>query len=225
MTVTATGTNNTTTSSTSLYSSSSQSLSKDDFLKLLVTQLQNQDPLNPQDSSQFVSQLAQFSSLEQMSNVNDNLKIVQSFDQSINNAQAVNFVGRTVRAVGSMFQLDAGSTYEVQYQLGEDADKVFVTIYNSSGEAVRKIEMDQLTAGEQSVVWDGKDDNGNVMEAGTYSFTVQAQKSDGTVLDTAAYIEETITGVSFHDSSTYLLSEEIEIPYAAVIEVIETTHK
>jgi flagellar basal-body rod modification protein FlgD len=202
-----------------LYSSNTQTMGKDDFLKLLVTQLQNQDPLNPTDSTEFVSQLAQFSSLEQLSSVNDNLKLVQLFDQSINNSQAVTFVGKTVKASGSMFELGDGETHEIQYQLAEDAAAVYLRIYNSSGEIVKTIEMDQMTAGEQSVVWNGADENGNSVSAGTYSFSIQAKNKDGEAMATAAYIEETVDGVSYHDGSTYLLANGIEIPYSAIIEV------
>ncbi len=223
MTVSAIGAS--TSTSNDLYSSGTQTLGKDDFLKLLVTQLQNQDPLNPTDSTEFVSQLAQFSSLEQLSSVNDNLKIVQLFEQSINNSQAITFVGKTVKASGSMFELGSGETYEIQYQLGEDAATVYVSIYNSSGEIVKKIEMDQVVAGEQSVVWDGADENGNTVTAGTYSFSVQAKNKDGEIMDTAAYIEETVTGVSYHNGNTYLLAKDIEIPYSAIIEVKEPEKK
>jgi flagellar basal-body rod modification protein FlgD len=223
MTVSAIGGSVSTTSS--LYNSSTETLGKDDFLKLLVTQLQNQDPLNPADSTEFISQLAQFSSLEQLSSVNDNLKIVQLFDQSINNSQAVNFVGKTIKASGSMFELESGETHEIQYQLEEDADAVYVSIVNASGEIVRKIEMDDMSAGDQSVVWDGKDENGNAASAGTYSFSVQAQNSDGEAMATAAYIKETVTGVSYHDGSTYLLAKDIEIPYSAILEVTEAEKK
>jgi len=223
MTVSAIGT--ATSTANNIYSSDTQTLGKDDFLKLLVTQLQNQDPLNPTDSTEFVSQLAQFSSLEQLSNVNENLKVVQLFDQSINNAQAVNFVGKTIKASGSMFELGSGETHEIQYQLGEDADAVYVSIYNSSGEAIKKIEMDQMTAGAQSVVWDGKDENGNAVPAGTYSFSVQAKNKDGEIMATAAYIEETVTGVSYHNGSTYLLAKGIEIPYSAIMEVTQPEKK
>jgi flagellar basal-body rod modification protein FlgD len=209
----------------SLYNSSTQTLGKDDFLKLLITQLQNQDPLNPADSTEFISQLAQFSSLEQLTSVNDNLKVVQLFDQSINNSQAVNFVGKTIKASGSMFELESGKTHEIQYQLGEDADAVYVSIFNASGETVRKIEMDNMSAGDQSVVWDGKDENGNAASAGTYSFSVQAKNSDGEAMATAAYIKETVTGVSYHDGSTYLLAKDIEIPYSAILEVTEAEKK
>lgn len=219
MTVSAIG--NTTTSS--LSSSSTQSLDKDDFLKLLVTQLQNQDPMNPADSTEFVTQLAQFSSLEQLQNVNENIKIVQLFDQSINNSQAVTFVGKTVKATGSIFELSDGGSYEVQYQLGEEADTVNVSILNSYGETIRKIKMENLSAGIQSVVWDGKDENGNAAPAGTYTFSVQAKNTDGEAMSTAAYIEADITGVSYHDGSTYLLAKDKEIPYSAIIEVSEKT--
>ena len=223
MTVSAIGA--ATSSTSGLYNSSTQALGKDDFLKLLVTQLQNQDPMNPTDSTEFVAQLAQFSSLEQLSNVNDNLKVVQLFDQSINNAQAVNFVGKTVKASGSMFELGTGETHEIQYQLGEDADAVYVSVYNSSGEIVKKIEMDQMTAGSQSVVWDGKDENGGAAPAGTYSFSLQAKNKDGEIMASAAFIEEIITGVSYHSGNTYLLAKGIEIPYAAIIEVSEPGSK
>lgn len=214
-----------TSTSNNLYSSDPQTLGKDDFLRLLVTQLQNQDPLNPTDSTEFVSQLAQFSSLEQLSSVNDNLKVIQLFEQSINNSQAVNFVGKTIKASGSMFELGSEETYEIQYQLGEDAATVYVKIYNLSGEIIRKIEMDQMTAGEQSVVWDGTDENGNAVPAGTYSFSVQAKNKDGETMDTAAYIEETVTGVSYHSGSTYLMAKDIEIPYSAIIAVSEPENK
>jgi flagellar basal-body rod modification protein FlgD len=223
MTVSAIGTSTSTT--TDLYSSSSTALGKDDFLKLLVTQLQNQDPLNPADSTQFIAQLAQFSSLEQLTSVNDNLKTIQSFDQSINNAQAVNFVGKTIKASGSMFELGSGQTHEIQYQLGEDAAKVYVSINDSTGATVRKIEMDQMSAGSQSVVWDGKDDNGNAVSAGTFSFSVNAVDSSGDAMTAAAYIQEPITGISYHDSSTYLQANGIEIPYSAVMEVTEPVTK
>ena len=219
MTVSAIG--NTTTSTSSLSSSSTQALDKDDFLKLLVTQLQNQDPMNPADSTEFVTQLAQFSSLEQLQNVNDNIKIVQMFDQSINNSQAVTFVGKTVKATGSMFELSDGGTYEVQYQLGEKAATVYVSIVNSSGETIKKIEMDNLSAGAQSVVWDGKDENSKAAPEGAYTFSVQAQNKDGEAMSTAAYIEADITGVSYHDGSTYLLAKDREIPYSAIMEVTE----
>ncbi len=223
MTVSAIGAS--TSKSTDLSGASSTVLGKDDFLKLLVTQLKNQDPLNPTDSTQFVSQLAQFSSLEQLTNVNTNLQTVQSYDKSMNNAQAVNFVGKTIKASGSVFELTSGGTYPVQYELGENAAKVYVSVNDATGATVRKIEMDQMTAGSQSIVWDGKDLNGNAAPAGTYSFSVNAVDNSGESMTTAAYVKATVTGVGYHDNSTYLQANGIEIPYSAVLEVTETGQK
>jgi flagellar basal-body rod modification protein FlgD len=223
MTVTAIGAS--ASASTTSSSTQAKALGKDDFLKLLVTQLQNQDPMNPSDSTQFVSQLAQFSSLEQLTNVNDNLKTVQLFDQSINNAQAVNFVGKTIKASGSVFELGSGEKHEIQFQLGEDAAKVYVSINDSTGATVRKIEMDQMAAGSRSVVWNGADENGNAVSAGTYSFSVNAVDSSGDAMTAAAYIEETVTGIGYHDGSTYLQANGIEIPYSAIMEVTEPVKK
>src|SRR5210317_754089 len=76
-------------------------MGKDDFLNLLITQLQNQDPLKPTDSTEFTAQLAQFSSLEQLGNVNENLKQLQDFQASINNSQAVSLIGKEITATGN----------------------------------------------------------------------------------------------------------------------------
>ena len=86
----------------------SKVLDKDAFLELLITQLQNQDPLNPTDSVEFTAQLAQFSSLEQLNNVNDNLEQLQNFQASINNSQAVALIGKDITANGNFLQLTNG---------------------------------------------------------------------------------------------------------------------
>lgn len=201
--------------------SDSRSLGKDDFLKLLVTQLKNQDPLNPASSTEFVAQLAQFSSLEQLSNVNENLKIVQSYNQSINNLQAVNFIGKTVKSIGSMFSLGSNGSSNMDYQLSENANTVFINIYDTTGKHIREIRLNQLPAGEHKFEWDGQDENGNQMDFGVYSFTVKAKNQYGEIMDTAAYVEHTVTGVSYHNGNTYLKAKDVEIPYSAIIGVTD----
>src|SRR5512143_1369392 len=96
------------TSASSTIAAASKAMGKDAFLKLLITQLQHQDPLNPADSTEFTSQLAQFSSLEQLSNVNDNLTTLKLYQASINNAQAVSFIGKDIVAKGKTLQVTSG---------------------------------------------------------------------------------------------------------------------
>ena len=93
------------TGSTELAASKAPVLGKDDFLHLLITQLQNQDPLNPTDHTEFTAQLAQFSSLEQLNNVNDNLEALQNYQASTNNSQAVSLLGKEITTNGNFLQL------------------------------------------------------------------------------------------------------------------------
>ena len=94
-------TDSTTTGAAQTTGGPTQELDRDAFLNLLITQLQNQDPLDPTDSVEFTAQLAQFSSLEQLGNVNDNLKLLQDFQASINNSQAVSLIGKEITASGN----------------------------------------------------------------------------------------------------------------------------
>lgn len=206
------------TPSSSLYQNDPTTLGKQDFLILLVTQLQYQDPLNPADSTQFVSQLAQFSTLEQMENANKNLEIIQLYEQSINNAQALNFIGKNVKASGSVFEYTAGEGHEFHFHLSEDTGAVHVKIYDSTGELVAQIDPGELPAGEQTIAWDGTDLNGDAVATGRYTFKLSSEDKDGNNLSTCAYILESITGVAYHDGNTYLVSEDgTEIPYSLIM--------
>ena len=103
-------------------------LGKDDFLNLLVTQLQHQDPLNPADSTEFTAQLAQFSSLEQLNNINDNLENMEQFQASVTNSQAVSYIGREITARGNSVQLESGQPAECQFELEADAALAVISI-------------------------------------------------------------------------------------------------
>lgn len=223
--MTVAGIGSSVTDTKAVMKSDPRSLGKEDFLKLLVTQLKNQDPLNPASSTEFVAQLAQFSSLEQLSNVNQNLKIIENYNQSINNLQAVNFMGKTVKSTGSMFSLGSNGYPNIDYQLSENANAVFINIYDSAGKHIREIRVNQLPAGEHKFEWDGQDENGNPMDLGVYSFTVKAKNQYGEIMNTAAYVEHTVTGISYYNGNTYLKAKDVEIPYSAVIGVTEPKSK
>lgn len=147
-------------------SAASKTMGKDAFLKLLVTQLQHQDPLNPADSTEFTSQLAQFSSLEQLSNVNDNLNMLKLYQASMNNAQAVSFIGKDIVSKGKTLQVTPGQPVSCEFSLGADAKRVAVSIYDAAGNFVKDIRATALKAGAQSLSWDGKDRNGNTVADG-----------------------------------------------------------
>jgi flagellar basal-body rod modification protein FlgD len=209
-------------SNTNVVTSSNDSdLGKDDFLNLLVAQLQNQDPLEPMDSTAFTSQLAEFSSLEQLANVNENLEYLQMYQSSINNAQAVSFIGKNIDALGDSIQLEGGETEEIHFELSENSSSVVVNIYDEAGSLVKYIENGPLGEGKQSVEWDGFDNGGNTLPGGIYKFEVMAVDATGDKVQTATYIRDRVTGVTFKNGVTYLMAGGMQIPIGDVIEVFE----
>ena len=206
---------------TSMKSSQDSALGKDDFMNLLVAQLQNQDPLNPMDSTAFTSQLAEFSSLEQLSNVNENLEYLQMYQSSINNAQAVSFIGKNIDALGDSIQLESGENEEIHFELNADSSSVFINIYSDSGGLVKIIESGLTGKGKQSLEWDGTDNDGNTLASGNYKYEVMAVDANGDKVQTVTYISERVTGVTFKDGVTYLKAGGMEIPIGDVIVVSE----
>ena len=194
---------------------------KDEFLTLLVTQLQYQDPLNPMEGTEFTAQLAQFSSLEQLTNVNDNLEYLQLYQASLNNAQAVNFIGKTVKASGDSVSVTGGAAEKIQFDLAGDASAAYVYVYDSAGNPVKTIECGALNAGGHSVEWDGTNDDGDGISDGAYTFDVAATDADGNTVGASKFIEAKITGVTFEEGTTCLLSGDVRIAMGDVIEVTE----
>jgi flagellar basal-body rod modification protein FlgD len=194
-------------------------LDKDAFLNLLIAQLQNQDPLNPTDSVEFTAQLAQFSSLEQLGNVNDNLKQLQDVQQAMNNSQAVSLIGKEILAQGNSLQRSDGQPVDCSFSLDQDAAVAAVTIYDSTGDFVKSIEANNLAQGTHTLVWDGTDQNGNPAPNGSYTFEVQAADADGRDIGAATFFSATVDGVSFENNKTLLVCDSQKVALSDLIEV------
>src|SRR5262249_20733735 len=131
--------------------------------KLLVAQLKNQDPLAPQDNTQFVAQLAQFSSVEQSMSMNDKLDLLSQQMVGLGNAGNVDLVGKQITARGNFITTDgSGSGAPLSFTLGGAAGSAKVGITDQSGRTVRTIEVGAHAAGLVKIQWDGRDDNGVV---------------------------------------------------------------
>lgn len=195
-------------------------LGKDDFLMLLVTQLENQDPLDPMDNTEFVAQLATFSSLEQLQNVNTGLEQVKDSMSVMNQGQAVSYIGKNVRAAGSALQVADGQTDPIRFSLNEDAASVFVSIYDEMGGYVASIEHGGMSAGENELTWDGKDNNGELVDDGVYHFEIAAVNSDGdAVLSESISVAGMVTGVTYESGVPYLMVNDQALALNDVIEV------
>ena len=171
---------NGTSSSSTSSSSSAASDAQDRFLKLLTTQLQNQDPLNPMDNAQMTSQLAQISTVSGIEKLNATLQTLLQGNQDAQSTQAAGLVGHTVLVPGSALTL-ANSAAVGGVELSSAADKVTVTITDANGLAVRTLSLGKLDAGLHNFVWDGKTDSGAQATDGSYTVSVAASQGSNTV--------------------------------------------
>ena len=202
--------------------SKSSSMGKDDFLQLLVTQLQAQDPLNPMDSTGFTAQLAQFSSLEELQNINKTLGGVSSSQSILTYSQAVDFIGKQIQAVGDQLYLDGSqSSVPIEFNLDQDAAGVYINIYDQYGQYVQNIDAGPMSAGQQHVSWDGMRLSGGQAAQGTYRYEVMATDDQGGVVQTTSFTTGTVSGVYYKNGLAYLLTASQEIPMGNVVQVYE----
>jgi flagellar basal-body rod modification protein FlgD len=204
-------------------SSTDTVLGKDDFLTLLVAQLQNQDPLNPAESTEFTAQLAQFSSLEQLQNVNDTLAGFEVYQSTLNNIQSSGFIGKTVTASGDTLAVTDGVADPISVEMSRDCHTAYVQIYDAFGNYVADIEAGSLNAGMHSIAWDGTDQYGAAVADGTYTFSVMAVDTEGNSVATTSYITGKVTGVDYQTGETKLLIGDQEISISSLIRVEEQT--
>jgi flagellar basal-body rod modification protein FlgD len=169
-------------------SGQNQELGKDAFLGLLTTQLQYQDPLDPMSNEDFIAQLAQFSSLEQLMGIQEAMGAVYAGIASMNNSSMANLLGTEVVAYGDAFAYpgtpEGGETppFELHFESEAAYDAATVTIFNEAGSVVATANLPAGEAGEGSWTWDGLDSSGQPVPEGTYTFDVSAT-SDGESVD------------------------------------------
>jgi flagellar basal-body rod modification protein FlgD len=174
-------------------------IGKDAFLLLLVEQLKNQDPLEPMDGTDFTAQLAQFSSLEQQTSINDNLKLLQDYSATLNRLSALDMIGKKVEYDGSGSGTAAvtgdGQPIVLDFELADNAEEVVIDIYSSSGGRVDTIELGYFDLGKQSYNWNGKDADGNSFPEGNYTFNVTARDELGQVVSSTVNGRGEVQGI------------------------------
>jgi len=168
------------------------------FLTLLTEQMKAQDPLNPLDSTEFVNQLVNFSSVEQEIRANQNLESLISIQAASAQGAAVGFIGREATVASPSGSLTDGSA-EWTYIMPEDSQGTLITIKDDTGRVVSTFE-GEATAGSHILEWDGKDLSGNVLEDGIYTMEVTAVNADGNPIQADILTTARVTGVDFSGS-------------------------
>lgn len=212
-------TSSTTGSTSSTSSSTKSSLSNDDFLQLLLTELQHQDPTDPMDSDKILSQTSQLASLEASQNTTDALKGLSSQMASNTNFSAVGVIGQMASLGSSAITLkSSASSFEIYFP---DTIKTgTLTIADKNGTTVKTIDIGTTLAGKsgvQAFTWDGLDNNGNQVDDGTYSATVSYTNSSGTLKTTQAGTYP-VESVRYIDGETYV---KLGSSYYAIGNVLE----
>lgn len=181
-------------------------LGKDDFLKLMLTQMKNQNPLNPMESHEMAAQLAQFTSLEQLQNVNTNLTDLKQGQDPMQKFQSLNLLGRTIQSDSKyIFRDVTDRTTDLRFELGKDATKGLVTVQNEKGEKIKTIEYGVLKKGLNKITWDGTDDNKRPIPPGKYLFSVEATDMNGNRVATKTETSGMITGVNYTPEGPLLM--------------------
>ncbi len=206
----ATSASNATSSSSN--SASSNALAQfsnnfQDFLTLLTTQLKNQDPMSPMDSTQFTSQLVQFTGVEQGILQNQNLKQLIALQSDTQMGNAVQYLGKTINDAGNQIQL-SGSTGTVNYNVSDPSTaKVVITITDSSGTTIRTATVDTPAVGADTFQWDGRNNTGTVIADGTYNVKVQGFNSQNNPVTVTTGSSGVVTNVNLVNGQVVLTTQ------------------
>ena len=173
---------------------------QDEFLRLLVAQMQNQDPLNPQDGAEFVAQLAQFTNIELGLETNERLEGLQASGQSSSRAAMMDLVGKSIDADFSRFRLkDEGGPVDLTLDLDGAADSVEVVIHDETGEEVHRIDLESRGEGESDFHWDGTGRDGKPLPPGSYTVEIIATHETEGEVGANATISGVANSVEFTD--------------------------
>jgi flagellar basal-body rod modification protein FlgD len=184
-------------------------LDKDAFLKLMLAQMKHQDPTNPMQSHEMAAQLAQFTSLEQMNNMNTTLEAIKNNSSPNSNYQVLGLIGKKISGDSSKLIRAAGDTKQgISFELLGDTQKVNVTVKDAAGTVVRKMEFAGLKKGRNAVEWNGLNDEGMSSRPGEYRISVEGVSSAGQKVHAKTAFSGRITGLSYTNEGPVLLVGE-----------------
>jgi flagellar basal-body rod modification protein FlgD len=180
-------------------------LDKDAFFKLMIAQMKNQDPTNPLKSHEMAAQLANFSSLEQMQNMNSTLTEMKNGQKPAENYQALNLIGKAVAGDSSKVTRSVGDKdHEFRFALPMDASETQIKVFNPDGELVKTFDLKALKKGDNKITWNGQDDKGTNMNPGEYKFTIESKAGEKKIAVKTEF-DGIITGINYTPEGPVLL--------------------
>jgi len=195
----------------------------DQFLTLFIAQIKNQDPLSPLDSAEFTAQLAQFTSVEQLYGMNKSLSnIKETLNEQGGQQDLIGLIGKTVKADENTISVEDGVVLSGFFNLDESADTT-VSVYDSNGLKIRTLYPGWKDKGEHNINWDGRDESGEIVQDGAYTFEVTARDENGYYVAANTYISGEVTGVTYKYGDPYLMIGDKLISKDNITEINKTT--
>lgn len=189
-----------------------KTLGKDDFLRIMITQMKHQDPTQPFKAEQFAAELAQYTSVEQLQNMNQTLTKMSSNNQPLERLAMTGLIGKVVTIDRERFPHTEGSATPVSFNLAKDAEKVEVSILAESGETILTKELGAMKAGENTFPWDGVKSNTIPAKSGNYIIRVEATGKQGERIQGSTKGRAKVVGVSFEGSEPFFLVGSLNSP-------------
>ncbi len=196
-----------------------KALGKSDFLTMLMAQIKNQDPLNPMDNTEFTAQMAQFTSLEQLFNVNDTLNMMVTSINSQNSVQALNIIGKEVTANGQNVHVKNGVSSDIAFTLPETASSVKIVVEDAAGNVVKTIARGSMDEGDHTVTWNPTNDSGAQMDDGLYSYSVIAEDKNGKPIEASTFTKGIASGIAYEDGVAYVFIGNAKYMLSEITEV------
>jgi flagellar basal-body rod modification protein FlgD len=187
-------------------------MGKDEFFKLLINQVQHQDPLKPYDNEQMAAQMAQFTALEQMVNMNQNIEKLQQSQVPLQNMGAANLIGKFVTVDSSRVQHTEGKYSTLAFELPKDATRLRISLMNDHGETVREFTKENVKQGPVSIEWDGKKENNLLAASGSYSMQIAAVDEHEKPIMVKTTNTQMVHGVGFEGKDTVLYTGDLTKP-------------
>jgi flagellar basal-body rod modification protein FlgD len=196
-------------------------MGQDTFLKLLVAELKQQDPMDPMQSRDMVAQLAQLSSVQKLQGIDDKLAAMQTSNNAASAMQNAGLIGRTVTAKTSRLDLNSSGGATGSYQLQSKAQTISVNVRDSSGTVVRALDFAAQQAGQRQFTWDGQTDGGTRAPAGSYSFDVTAKSLQGSPVPASTEVSGLVTEVTNENGAPQVVVGGAHIPLGDVTSIAQ----
>ncbi|MCB0407483.1 MAG: flagellar biosynthesis protein FlgD, partial [Bdellovibrionales bacterium] len=192
------------------------------FLKLLLTKMKNQDPTTPLDSHEMAAQLAQFTSLEKLTNISDGIDSLRKEQKPSQNFEALNLIGKSISVDGSkVVRADESEVHDIKFVLSGQPNATDINIRDAEGNLIRKLTFNALKEGENVVTWNGMLEDGTKAPKGDYKVEVNAKASNGSQLMAEMKQEGQITGVNFSANGPILLLGDKKVALSEVKQILD----